>query len=204
MKAGEIPTGLNVEQLQEAISAEYAEVANTPEKGFHFNTGRPLAKTLDYRDEWLDVVPENSMDSFAGTGNPFSLGEINSGETVVDVGSGAGTDSLIAASMVGPAGKVTGVDMTVAMLEKSQASAEASGAANVQFVKGQAEALPLEAESVDVVISNGVFNLVPGKATALKEMFRVLKPGGRLQIADILLERELSDEAKAMVDLWTG
>lgn len=204
MKAGEIPTGLNVKQLQEAISTEYAEVANTPEKGFHFNTGRPLAKMLGYEDKWLDAVPQNSMVSFAGTGNPFSLGEINSGETVVDVGSGAGTDSLIASTMVGPDGTVTGVDMTDAMVEKATASAKEIAATNLEFVQGQAEKLPFESDSADVLISNGVFNLVPGKATALKEMFRVMKPGGRLQVADILLERELSEEAKGMIDLWTG
>lgn len=204
MKPGEIPTGLNVEQLQAAISAEYSDVANTPEKGFHFNTGRPLAQTLGYDDSWLDAVPENSIVSFAGTGNPFSLGEIKPGETVVDVGSGAGIDSLIAAHMVGPNGRVTGIDMTDAMIAKASSSAKASGAANVEFVQGQAEDLPVKAESVDVVISNGVFNLVPGKVAALREMFRVLKPGGKLQIADILLGMELSEEAKGNIDLWTG
>lgn len=204
MKAGEIPTGLNVEQLQQAIAAEYSEVANTPDKGFHFNTGRPLARTLGYEESWLEAVPEDSIISFAGTGNPFSLGPIRSGETILDIGSGAGTDSLIAARMTGPEGHVTGIDMTDAMVAKARSSARASGMTNVEFTRGQAESLPVADESVDVVISNGVFNLVPGKAAALKEMYRVLKPGGRLQIADILLERELSEEAKGMVDLWTG
>ena len=204
MKNEQMPKGLDLIKLRDAISEEYSEVANAPHLGFHFHTGRPLAQMLTYEEAWLAAAPESSIESFAGTGNPFLLGEIKPGQRVVDVGSGAGMDSLIAAYMVGETGHVTGVDMTEAMLAKARASAVASGATNIEFVKGHAEELPVADESVDVVISNGVFNLVPAKASALREMFRVLKPGGRIQIADILLESEVPAAAKGVVDLWTG
>lgn len=199
-----VQSALDVGSLREAIREEYAEVASDPRKGFHFHTGRPLARMLEYADEWLEGIPEISIESFAGTGNPFSLGELHPGERVVDLGSGAGIDSLIAAKMVGPEGRVIGVDMTPEMLEKARLSAEQAGLANVEFREGYAEALPVEDGWADVVISNGVLNLVPDKAAALLEIRRVLRPDGRLQIGDILVQKAVPESAKRKIDLWTG
>jgi SAM-dependent methyltransferase len=195
---------LDVNTLRRAIQEEYAEVAANPEKGFHFHTGRLLARMLEYADEWLIGIPESSIESFAGTGNPFSLGELHSGERVVDVGCGAGIDSLVAAKKVGPEGRVVGIDMTLAMLDKARDAADEMGLANVEFRQGYAEALPVEDGWADVVISNGVLNLMPDKAAALEEIARVLKPGGRLQIGDILVRKAVPESAKRKIDLWTG
>jgi arsenite methyltransferase len=195
---------LDVGTLREAIREEYAEVANYPTKGFHFHTGRPLARILEYRDEWLEGIPESSIESFAGTGNPFSLGELRPGERAVDVGCGAGMDSLIAGRMVGPEGRVIGVDMTQVMLEKARAAAEEAGLGNVEFHQSYAEELPVPDGWADVVISNGVLNLMPDKAAVLDEMFRVLRPDGRLQIGDILVQKAVPESAKRKIDLWTG
>jgi arsenite methyltransferase len=159
---------------------------------------------LEYADEWLEDIPEPSIESFAGTGNPFSLGELRPGDRVVDLGSGAGIDSLIAAKKVGPDGRVIGVDMTPAMLEKARYAADEAGLANVEFREGYAEELPVDDGWADVVISNGVLNLVPDKAAALEEVARVLKPDGRLQIGDILVQKAVPESAKRKIDLWTG
>ena len=196
--------GLNLDELRAAIREEYQEVAEAPEKGFHFHTGRPLTRLLGYQDVWLSGIPEASIESFAGTGNPFSLGELQAGEHVVDVGCGAGIDSLIAAKMVGAEGQVVGVDMTPAMLHKAQAAAAESGLANIQFRQGYGEALPVPDGWADVVISNGVLNLMPDKAAGLGEMARVLKANGRLQIGDILVQKAVPTSAKRKIDLWTG
>ena len=195
---------LDVDTLRRAIREEYAEVAANPEKGFHFHTGRPLARMLEYADEWLEGLPESSIESFAGTGNPFSLGELRPGERVVDVGCGAGIDSLIAAKKVGPDGRVIGVDMTPSMLEKARQGAKEAGLKNVEFREGYAEELPIVDGWADVVISNGVLNLMPDKSAALEEMSRVLKPNGRLQIGDILVQKAVPESAKRKIDLWTG
>jgi SAM-dependent methyltransferase len=192
------------EELRAAIREEYEVVANTPEQGFHFHTGRSLATLLGYEDAWLEGIPEASIESFAGTGNPFSLDRIGSGERVVDVGSGAGIDSLIAARMVKPGGQVIGVDMTPAMLAKAHRAATEAGQANVEFREGYGEELPVHDSWADVVISNGVLNLMPNKLASLREMARVLKPNGRLQIADILVQKVVSENAKRDIDLWTG
>ena len=195
---------LDVNVLRRAIQEEYDEVASHPQKGFHFHTGRPLARMLEYQDEWLEDIPESCIESFAGTGNPFSLGELSSGERVVDVGCGAGIDSLIAAKKVGPDGRVIGVDMTPSMLKKARQAAEEIGLKNVQFREGYTEALPVEDGWADVVISNGVLNLMPDKVAALEEMSRVLKSGGRLQIGDILVQKAVPESVKRKIDLWTG
>ena len=192
------------EQLRAAIREEYALVAKDPGHGFHFHTGRPLAMSLDYREEWLADVPEGALASFAGTGNPFLAGELAPGERVVDVGCGAGLDTLVAARMVGPSGHVVGVDMTPDMLERARAAAEAAGASNVELRPGYAEELPVPDGWADVVISNGVLNLAPDKEAAFAELARVLRPGGRLQIGDLLVERPVPESAKAKIDLWTG
>ncbi len=195
---------LDIAGLRRAIQDEYAAVAIDPDHGFHFHTGRRLAQLLGYADEWLVGLPEGSIASFAGTGNPLSLGEPRPGEHVVDVGCGAGFDSLIAARMVGPTGRVIGVDMTPAMLVKARSSAVAAGLTQVEIREGYGEALPVPDGWADVVISNGVLNLMPDKAAALREMARVLKPNGRLQIGDILVERAVPESAKRQIDLWTG
>jgi arsenite methyltransferase len=195
---------VDMNQLRQAIQAEYSEVAVHPDKGFHFHTGRPLAGLLGYEEAWLEGISPLAVESFAGTGNPFSLGALHSGERVVDVGSGAGLDSLITARMVGTDGQVAGVDMTPAMLQKARRAAAESGIDNVAFREGYGEALPVAGAWADVVISNGVLNLMPDKAAALLEMARVLKPNGRLQIADILVEKPVPPGAKRNIDLWTG
>jgi SAM-dependent methyltransferase len=195
---------VDVDTLRCEIRNEYAEVADNPGRGFHFHTGRPLAKILGYSQALLDAIPESAIESFAGTGNPFSLGEIEPGARVVDVGSGAGIDSLIAAHLVGPEGQVIGVDMTPEMLSKATSAAKAAGMTHVEFREGYAEALPVPDGWADVVISNGVVNLCPDKLTAFGEMYRVLKPGRRIQIGDILVQKAVPDDAKADIDLWKG
>jgi SAM-dependent methyltransferase len=195
---------VDVETLRCEIQNEYAEVAQHPDKGFHFHTGRALAAILEYDESLLQELPESAIESFAGTGNPFSLGEIPAGAHVVDIGSGAGIDSLIAARLVGPEGRVIGIDMTPEMLEKAQRSAAEGGYAQTEFRNGLAESLPVEDGWADLVISNGVMNLCPDKATAYGEIHRVLKPGGKLQIGDILVQNEVPMSAKQKIDLWTG
>jgi arsenite methyltransferase len=196
--------GLDVDALRQAIRDEYNLVAADPDHGFHFHTGRRLAAILGYEDAWLEGIPEGTVASFAGTGNPFAVGELSPGERIVDVGCGAGLDSMIAARMVGPSGAVVGVDMTPAMLDKARVNADAAGFGNARFHQGLAESLPVEDGWADVVISNGVLNLFPDKFSALQEMARALRPGGRLQIGDILVERAVGDSGKRDIDLWKG
>ena len=198
------PVDVDIENLRKAIQDEYKEVAKDPDKGFHFHTGRTLTKIVDYKEEWFEGVSESAIESFAGTGNPFAMGELTAGERVVDIGSGGGIDSLVAARMVGPGGKVIGIDMTPEMLEKARAAAAESGFDNVEFHEAYMEELSVADSWADVVISNGVLNLTPDKQKALAEMFRILRPGGRLQIADIMVDREVPEEAKRKIDLWTG
>lgn len=195
---------LDRDTLRQAIQKEYGAVADDPQRGFHFHIGRRQAQILEYDDALLQDIPQRAIESLAGTGNPFSLGTIDSGENVVDVGSGAGTDSLIAARMVAPGGRVVGVDMTPRMLQKARRAAADGDFDNVTFRQGYGEDLPVEDEWADVIISNGVLNLMPDKEAALQEMARVLKPDGRLQMADLLVEKEVPDDAKRQIDLWTG
>jgi arsenite methyltransferase len=198
------PVDVDKETLRKAIKDEYKEVAEDPGKGFHFHTGRRLTNIVGYKDEWFQGVSELAIESFAGTGNPFAMGELAPGERVVDVGSGGGIDSLIAARMVGSTGEVVGIDMTPAMLEKARAAAAESGIDNVEFREAYMEELPVPDGWADVVISNGVLNLTPDKQKTVGEMFRVLRPGGRLQIGDILVSREVPEGAKKKIELWTG
>jgi arsenite methyltransferase len=195
---------LDVSQLRSAIQDEYAEVAACPLKGFHFHTGRFLAARLGYPDDRVAALPDAVVESFAGVGNPFTWGEPAAGETVLDLGSGAGFDILQAAAMVGPTGRAIGVDMTPAMLDKARANAGLLGLGNAEFREGYLEALPVADATVDLVISNGVVNLCPDKATALAEAFRVLKPGGRMQLSDIVVARAVPEDGKADISLWTG
>ena len=198
------PVLLDVDVLRTAIREEYAEVAACPMKGFHFHTGRFLADRLGYPAERVDSLPDAVVESFAGVGNPFSRGDVQPRETVVDLGCGAGFDTILAAQMVGPEGRVVGVDMTPAMLNKARRNAELLGLSNVDLRQGFLEELPVADGAADVVISNGVINLCPDKATVLAEAFRVLKPGGRIQIADIIVAKAVPEGAKQDIALWTG
>jgi arsenite methyltransferase len=194
---------IDVGVLRSEIKRTYASVSEEPEKDFVFPTGRAWAQDLRYPDE-LERVPDRAAESFAGVANPFSLGRLGRGERVLDLGCGAGTDSLVAAQMVGPDGSVTGIDMTPEMLARARAAAEEMGADNVDFVEGEAEHLPFPDESFDVVISNGVIDLIPDKDAVLSEIFRVLRLGGRMQIADVTIQNPVSEEGRRNIDLWTG
>jgi arsenite methyltransferase len=190
--------------LREQVRDKYREVAVDPGGGFHFHTGRDLARRLGYETSEVDALPDRAVESFAGVGNPFSLRRLAPGEKVIDVGSGGGFDSFIAATQVGPAGQVAGIDMTAEMLAKSRQTARALGLAHLQFREGLAEALPVPDGWADVVISNGVINLCADKQAVFAEIFRVLRPGGRLQFADIANSRPVPAEALRDIDLWTG
>ena len=190
--------------LREQVRLKYREVAVDPGAGFHFHTGRGLASRLGYEASAVGALPDRAVESFAGVGNPFSLRRLAPGEKVVDVGSGAGFDSFIAAGQVGHDGQVAGIDMTPEMLARSRQTAGALGLAHVQFREGLAEALPVEDAWADVVISNGVINLCADKQAVFAEILRVLRPGGRLQFADIANGRPVPAEALRDIDLWTG
>jgi SAM-dependent methyltransferase len=194
---------IDVGLLKSEIKKTYASVSLEPEKDFVFPTGRAWAEDLGYPGE-LARVPDDVVESFAGVANPFSLGRLEQGERVLDVGSGAGTDSLVAALMVGLEGTVTGIDMTPEMLDKARAGAAKLGVGNVAFVEGEAERLPFGDASFDVVVSNGVIDLIPDKDAVFSELHRVLVPGGRLQIADVTIQQPVSDEGRRNIDLWTG
>jgi len=190
--------------LRDQVRDKYREVAVDPNATFHFHTGRPLAARLGYEAAAIDGLPDRAVESFAGVGNPFSLRRLDAGERVVDVGSGAGFDSFMAAGQVGPRGRVVGIDMTPEMLAKSRRTAEALSLAQVEFRDGLAEALPVEDGWADVVISNGVINLCADKRAVFAEILRVLRPGGRVQFADIANGRPVPPEALRDIDLWTG
>ncbi len=157
---------------------------------------------VGYPQSIIDSLPAGTVESFAGTGNPFSMGELKPGETVLDLGCGAGFDSLIAARQVGASGRVISIDMTPAMLDKARVGASEAGLSNVEFREAYAESLPVQDKSVDVVISNGVINLCPDKMAVFGEINRVLKPGGRIQIGDMVVHKAVPDDAKADIDLW--
>jgi arsenite methyltransferase len=192
------------EVLRAQISAKYTDVALAPQKGFHFHTGSPLAAMLGYAAAAVAGLPAATVESFAGTGNPFSLGPLRAGEVVVDIGCGAGFDTLLAARQVGPSGRVIAVDMTGAMRDKARAGAAALGLTNVEVRHGYAEELPVASASVDVVISNGVINLCPDKVAVMREVYRVLRPGGRFQVGDIVVHKDVPQGAKDDIDLWSG
>ena len=190
--------------LREEVKSKYREVACNPRGEYHFHTGRPLARRLGYDMAVVDRMPDAAVESFAGVASPFSLRRLEPGEKVVDAGSGAGFDCFIAAQQVGPTGRVVGVDMLPEMLEKSRASARAMGLGNVEFREGLIEEMPLEDGWADVVISNGVINLCADKKRAFGEIWRVLRPGGRLQFADIANGRPVPASALRSIDLWTA
>jgi len=195
---------VDVDILRGEIQKTYTEVSTEQTKEFIFPTGRAWAEDLGYPQPELSRVPDPSVESFAGVANPFSLGRIAPGATVLDLGCGAGTDLLVAAQMTGPGGRVIGVDMTPSMLERARESAQAMALANVELHESLIETLPLPDASVDVVISNGVIDLVPDKDAVFAEIDRVLRPGGRLQVADVVIHKEVSEDARKRIDLWTG
>jgi arsenite methyltransferase len=196
--------GLNVELLRSEIQRTYAAVSAEPDREFMFPTGRAWAADLDYPAGLLARVPDASCESFAGVANPFSLRQLEPGEDVLDIGCGAGMDSLIAAQMVGPTGSVTGIDMTPEMAAKARASITEMGLDTVTIVDGSAEQLPFAGSSFDVVISNGVIDLIPDKDAVFSEIVRVLRPGGRIQLADVTIQRPVSEEGRRNIDLWAG
>lgn len=190
--------------LREAVKKKYCEVAVKPDGEYHFHTGRRAAAQLGYDAAIVDAMPEAAVESFAGVANPFALRQLATGERVVDAGSGGGFDCFVAARQVGPQGHVVGIDMLPEMVDKARRSAQAMGLANVEFREGLLEDMPVESGWADAVISNGVINLCPDKAAVYREIFRVLRPGGRLQIADVMVQVSVPDDAKADINLWTG
>jgi arsenite methyltransferase len=195
---------VDIDTLRDEVREKYRAVAVEPDATYHFHTGRPLAARLGYDPAIVDALPDRAVESFAGVGNPFSLRTIEPGERVVDVGSGAGFDSFVAAHQVGPDGTVVGIDMTVEMLAKATDTAGLLGLSHVEFRHGLAEDLPVDNAWADVVISNGVINLCADKRAVFDEIHRVLRPGGALQFADIANGRPVPIEAMRDVDLWTG
>jgi arsenite methyltransferase len=202
MSATDAP--VDVEVLREEIRKTYTEVSSDQQREFIFPTGRAWAQELGYPEPELPRVPDATVESFAGVANHWLLGRIEAGSTVLDLGSGAGTDLLIAAQMTGPEGRVIGVDMTASMLDRARASADEMGLANVELHEALIESVPVGDASVDVVISNGVIDLVPDKDAVFDEIDRVLRPGGRLQLADVVIHNEVSEDARGRIDLWTG
>jgi SAM-dependent methyltransferase len=202
MSTTDIPVDVDV--LRGEIRKTYTEVSTEQDREFIFPTGRSWAQELGYPEPELSRIPDASVKSFAGVANHWALGRVGPGEVVLDLGCGAGTDLLIAAQMTGPSGRAIGVDMTTAMLERTRASASEMGLENVALHETLIEALPLEDASVDLVISNGVIDLVPDKEAVFDEIDRVLRPGGRLRIADVVIHHEVSEDARKRIDLWTG
>jgi SAM-dependent methyltransferase len=201
--ATDIPI-VDLEQVRDEIRAMYREVARDPMGDFHFEMGRPLAERLGYPARWLDAVPPEALASFAGVGHMIDLAELAPGDRVVDLGSGSGTDAFVAAHLVGPDGGVIGVDMTEHQLGKARTQRDLARIDHAVFVKGYVEEPPVEAESAEAVISNGVLNLVPDKAQAFASAARVLRPGGRLALADIVSARELKPQTRANTQLWAA
>ena len=199
------PMNFDKEKLKSEVRLTYTQVAEDPAGDYHFHRGAEYAaKYLGYDLAALKALPLTATEVFCGMGNPFSMGTLENGATVIDIGSGGGMDCLLAAKQVGPQGTVIGIDMTDAMLERSGGAARAAALVNVRFEKADMTSLPLADNSVDVVISNGVINLAPDKEAVFGELFRVVKPGGRLQFADIIMKSDLSEDARNNIDLWTG
>jgi arsenite methyltransferase len=199
------PIGFDVKSLRAEVEAMYARVATAPDGEFHFHRGPEYAASmLGYDETELAALPREVTSAFAGVANPHAIAPLPLGATVVDIGCGAGTDLLLAARHVGPTGRAIGVDMTEAMRERAVRGAESCGLSNVEVRSGDATRLPLDDQSVDVVISNGVLNLVPEKDRAIAEIARVLKPGGRIQLGDIVIGEVLPESALRDIDLWTG
>jgi SAM-dependent methyltransferase len=191
-------------KITEGIRGKYAKVAANTKGLFSYPTGRTGLEALKYDSDILQALPESALESFCGVGNPFPLGEIGEGESVLDIGCGGGVDAMIAATMTGPTGRVVGIDMSSEMLERARKNLSLTHLKNVSFQESSAEDLPFPDQFFDVVISSGVFNLIPDKLKALREVFRVMKPNGRLMMADQVLTGHLSEDVKARVDNWAG
>jgi arsenite methyltransferase len=203
--AATCPVDLDTVRLRDEIRSIYSRVASSPEGDFHFHRGAAYAvASLRYDGDALAALPAFAVESFAGVGNPLRIEVLRTGSTVVDVGSGAGTDLLLAAKAVGPGGRAIGVDMTESMIRKAESAAKAAGLANVEVRRGDLLELPVEGASADVVISNGVLNLAPDKRRAFSEVLRVLRPGGRFLYADIVVASELPQSIRGDIDLWSG
>lgn len=198
-----VDVGIDVGLLKSEIQKTYACVSAEPETDFIFPTGRAWAEDLGYPPE-LAAVPEAAAESFAGVANPWELGLLEPGGRVLDLGCGSGTDTLVAAQMVGPEGRVTGIDMTSEMLAKARGAVAEAGVTNVELLEAEAERLPFPDRSFDAVISNGVIDLIPDKDAVFGEIFRVLEPGGRMQVADVTIQTPVSEEGRRKIDLWTG
>jgi arsenite methyltransferase len=197
-------TTVDTRELETKVKDMYRHVAEEPHGDYHFELGRSLAERLGYPPDVLDRVPEDAVESFAGVGYFFDLADLTEGESVIDLGSGSGMDVFFAAERVGRSGSVVGVDFTAEQLEKARRTAETSGYSQVEFREGRIEQLPAEAESFDCVISNGVINLAPEKDTVFAEAVRVLSPGGRVAIADIISEQQLKESIVCDADLWAS
>jgi SAM-dependent methyltransferase len=202
MSTTDIP--VDVDALRAEVRKTYTEVSADQDQEFIFPTGRSWAQELGYPEPELSRVPDATVQSFAGVANHWLLGRVEPGKVVLDLGCGAGTDLLIAAQMTGPSGRAIGIDMTTAMLERARGSAAKMGLESVELHETLIETLPVEDASVDVVISNGVIDLIPNKEAVFDEIDRVLRPGGRLQIADVVIHHEVSEDARKRIDLWTG
>jgi len=196
-------SGFDRGKLRSAIEDAFTDLALHPHHSFHFVSGAPLAHRLGYTAELLEGVPRHALESFAGVGNPFRMDRPAPGDAVLDIGCGSGVDALIASRMVGPEGCVTGVDMTPAMVERAQQCVSTARASNVRILWGHAESLPLPDNSIDYVVSNGVFALTPDKRDAFREVARVLKPGGRLRIADVVVQWRIPRYISEALHLWT-
>ncbi len=190
------------QRIEEGIRGKYVKVAVSPEGLFRYPTGRAGLEALHYDPQLIRALPGPMADAYCGVGNPFTLGAIHPGDTILDIGCGAGVDTIIAALMVGPTGSVTGIDLVPEMLERAKGNAKLAGALNVELMEGSAEELPFSENTFDVVISNGVFNLVVNKVKALGKVYRVLKPGGRFMLADQILAGELPKETRARIENW--
>jgi arsenite methyltransferase len=198
------PIDFDVKNLRSEVQSMYSRVATSPNGEFHFHRGPQYAAKLGYDASELAALPLSVTSSFAGVGNPHAVDHISAGATVIDIACGAGTDLLLAAHRVGANGRAIGIDMTEAMRDRAMRGASECGLDRVDVCSGDATRLPVDDRSVDVVISNGVINLVPEKDRAIAEIARVLKPGGRVQIADIIIGEVLPDSALRDIDLWTG
>lgn len=204
METTSLTKQVNAAELEQKVKQMYRDVALQPKGDYHFEMGRKLAEKLGYEREYLNTIPEASIESFAGVGYYFDLAKVKPGDKVLDLGSGSGMDSFIAALKTTDIGKVTGIDMTDEQLYKAQRLAGESGFRNVEFIKAYIQKLPFENDSFDVVISNGVINLSPEKEKVFEEAYRVLKPGGRLAIADIVSEKQLPDNIVCNSTLWAS